>query len=178
MPICSSITKGRPCTSEDCVFKHIDPNQKRCPRYELGFCIKGPQCKERHERTNDPPTYLPDKYFAEIINPMFHSMVPMKTDSLFLPAGQVQFQGTSRYFIACGTTEAVQTALIHSAWATTNSNLTVLRNSLKQSENVALIFRDDKYFYGFAKIVGDIDPNFKPGIFGDDPSIAANFRIR
>ena len=24
MPVCSSITKGKLCTSEDCVFKHID----------------------------------------------------------------------------------------------------------------------------------------------------------
>ena len=115
MPVCSSITKGKICTLEDCVFKHTDPNMKRCPRYDLGFCIKGPQCKERHERTMKPPEYLPDKYFAEIINPMFHAMIPLKTDHIFLQPGQVPFQGATRYFIACGNKEFIKISMAYSA---------------------------------------------------------------
>lgn len=178
MPVCSSITKGKLCTAEDCVFKHIDPNLKRCPRYDLGFCIKGPACKERHERSKNPPEYLPDKYFSEIINPMLHSIVPLKCDNFFLPAGQLPFQGFTRYFMACGNRESIKQAICYSAWACQKKDLKVIREGLRQSANVALVFKDESFFYGFAKIVNDCDPSLHPGLFGNSEILADNFRVK
>ncbi|OMJ85610.1 hypothetical protein SteCoe_13024 [Stentor coeruleus] len=178
MPVCSSITKGKVCTAEDCVFKHTDPNLKRCPRYDLGFCIKGPQCKERHERALKPPDYLPDKYISEIINPVYHSLVPLKTDNIFLQAGQLPFQGTTRYFLAAGNKESIKLAIVYSAWAIQKKDLKVIKEGLRQSGNVALIFRDESFFYGFVKIVTDCDPSLHPGLFGNDPNLAPNLRIK
>ena len=178
MPVCSSITKGKICTSEDCVFKHVDPNLKNCPRYDLGFCIKGPQCKERHERATKPPDYLPDKYFSEIINPMFHSVVPMKTDSIFLQTGLLPFQGSTRYFMAAGSRDSVELAMGYSAWATQKKDLKVVREGLRQCGNVALIFRDDFFFYGFAKIASDCDSGFHPNLFPNSQGLGPNFRLK
>jgi YT521-B-like domain len=177
MPVCSSITKGKVCTLEDCVFKHTDPNMKRCPRYDLGFCIKGPQCKEKHERALKQPDYLPDKYFSEIINPMFHSVVPLKTDHIFLQR-QVPFQGSTRYFIACGDKSLIKLSMAYFAWSVMKKDLKVIREGLRQCGNVALIFRDDSYFYGFAKIVTDCDPSLHPNLFGNNPNLSSNFHIK
>ena len=178
MPVCSSITKGKLCSAEDCVFKHIDPNSKRCPKYDMGFCIKGPTCKERHERNKNPPEYLPDKYFFEMINPVHHAMAPLKLDSYFLPKSQQPFQGFTRYFMACGTKDSVKLAICYSAWAVQSKDLKVIREGLRQSANVALVFKDENFFYGFAKIVNDCDPSLHPGLFGNSPTLTKNFRIK
>jgi hypothetical protein len=178
MPVCSSITKGKTCTAEDCVFKHIDPNSKRCPKYDMGFCIKGPTCKERHERAKNPPEYLPDKYFFEMVNPVHHAMAPLKLDSHFLPKSQQPFQGFTRYFMACGTKDTVKLAISYSAWAVQTKDLKVIREGLRQSANVALLFKDENTFYGFAKIVNDCDPSLHPGLFGNSSLITKNFRIK
>jgi len=175
MPICSSITKGRPCTDENCVFKHNDPNQKPCVKYAFGFCSKGPACKERHERTFQPPDYLPDKYFAEIINPFFHTRVPMKTDHLFVKSDS-PFSGNTRYFLGRGTTEEVENAVSNEAWATPKQNHKVLKEALRQCENVALVLIDSVNCYGFAKILGGPDSSYKPGLF--PPERGACFRVR
>ena len=153
MPVCPSITKGRPCSASDCVFKHVDPNQKRCEKYDYGYCKNGPNCRERHERSTKPPEYIPDRLFADFIHPVYHNKIPMKTDHLFREAWQVPFQGTTRYFTAKAETAVIERTLGNNIWFPHPSNYTVLKDALRQCENVALVFMDTQYVYGFAKIL-------------------------
>ena len=184
MPVCPSSTKGRPCTNEDCVFKHMDPNDKQvCPRYALGYCHKGNRCQFKHERGTVPPDYLPDWYFCEVINSGLHSQLPMKTDHLFAEGDQPPLPGMARYFLVrCDKYNKLQIAFQHHVWATAQSNYKSLIEAFRQCEHVIMIFLVEELnqFLGYARLMTPPDPSLKPGIFGPDPTLSRgdNFRIR
>ena len=109
---------------------------------------------------------------------MFHSVVPMKADHIFLQTGHLPFQGSTRYFMAAGNKDSIKLAMGYSAWATQKKDLKVIREGLRQCGNTALIFRDEAFFYGLAKIVTDCDPSLHPKLFAHNQGLGPNFRLK
>ena len=61
MPECVFFSKNGYCTqSPECPYLHVDPLAKipRCADYDMGFCILGPNCKNRHVKKEICQRYL------------------------------------------------------------------------------------------------------------------------
>ncbi|KAJ2711647.1 RNA-binding component of cleavage and polyadenylation factor [Coemansia spiralis] len=78
MPKCSFIVNTGVCVNgEDCLFQHVDPEQrvKECPWYARGFCKHGSKCRSKHVRTQMCPYYqfgfCPDGNNCRMAHPRF-----------------------------------------------------------------------------------------------------------
>jgi cleavage and polyadenylation specificity factor subunit 4 len=60
MPECWFFSKYGECSNPECIYKHVDPNQrlKECVWYARGFCKHGPNCRNKHTRNRMCPLYL------------------------------------------------------------------------------------------------------------------------
>lgn len=60
MPPCYFFNTYQECSNPDCPFLHIDPENriKDCQWYARGFCKHGPNCRNRHLRTEACPDYF------------------------------------------------------------------------------------------------------------------------
>ena len=50
MPVCQFFLTHGECANDDCVFRHLDEEERLCPWYERGMCRHGPRCKMTHRR--------------------------------------------------------------------------------------------------------------------------------
>eukprot|EP00003_Mantamonas_plastica_P024402 TRINITY_DN4538_c0_g2_i6.p1 TRINITY_DN4538_c0_g2~~TRINITY_DN4538_c0_g2_i6.p1 ORF type:complete len:294 (+),score=49.61 TRINITY_DN4538_c0_g2_i6:201-1082(+) len=57
-PLCSLLIGE--CATEECLFKHIDPDERVvvCPWYRRGFCKHGPRCRHKHDYKEPCQNYL------------------------------------------------------------------------------------------------------------------------
>ena len=60
MPDCWDFTQFGECGNKECLFKHVQPDEKvdECPWYARGFCKHGPRCRNRHTQKKPCPKYL------------------------------------------------------------------------------------------------------------------------
>lgn len=79
MPECVFYSKNGYCTqTPECLYLHIDPQSKipECMNYNAGFCLEGPNCKNRHVRRIVCPNFLagfcPEGPECEFTHPKFN----------------------------------------------------------------------------------------------------------
>ena len=60
MPECWFFAKFGECSNPECIFLHINPDDKVavCPWYARGFCKHGPKCRYKHQFAVACPEYL------------------------------------------------------------------------------------------------------------------------
>ncbi|KAI8803616.1 hypothetical protein BJ742DRAFT_682930, partial [Cladochytrium replicatum] len=60
MPECWFYSKYGECSNPECLYLHIDPNDKvrECAWYARGFCKHGARCRHKHVRKALCPLYL------------------------------------------------------------------------------------------------------------------------
>eukprot|EP01119_Soliformovum_irregulare_P019681 TRINITY_DN6286_c0_g1_i2.p1 TRINITY_DN6286_c0_g1~~TRINITY_DN6286_c0_g1_i2.p1 ORF type:complete len:173 (-),score=7.39 TRINITY_DN6286_c0_g1_i2:62-580(-) len=60
MPECQFYSEFKQCNNPECLFLHINPEDKarECPWYARGFCKHGPNCRHKHVKRTACANYL------------------------------------------------------------------------------------------------------------------------